>query len=362
MITVRRGNGRHCERHRKCEVWLTFHPQDRADPFPGGFGTLELLNEERLSPGAGVPPRSPHEAEVVSYVHEGALAYEDPAGRWGVIQAGEFQRLSGGQVRSERNASKTDWAHIIRIHLRPSEAGSEAVCEQKRFSTAERRGRLCAVASPDAHGGSLHIHQNALMYSAVLDPGQHVVHELTPGRSAWLHVVEGEVRLGDFVLGMGDGAGVTAQSAISLTALEETSILLLDVGEVRAPGQPVPGVVRGADDLSGAALFAKIWDALVDVLGPAATATIVSQSARSAMLRSPVLAEIAITRVDGKYGYVLPRSFEGAIGGFPPMNDLLDEIKVPLVQLTGQVVLRHLERIPELREWAALAGSSRQAG
>ena len=49
------------------------------------------------------------------------------------------------------------------------------------------------------------------MYSAMLDPGQHVVHELSQGRRAWLHIVEGEVTLGDVVLTAGDGAGFTAE-------------------------------------------------------------------------------------------------------------------------------------------------------
>lgn len=33
------------------------------------------------------------------------------------------------------------------------------------------------------------------MYSALLDPGQHVIHELLPGRIAWLHLVQGEVQV-----------------------------------------------------------------------------------------------------------------------------------------------------------------------
>ena len=77
----------------------------------------------------------------------------------------------------------------------------------------------------------MRIHQNALMCSAVLDPGQHVVHELSQGRIAWLHVVEGEVTMGDIVLTTGDGAGITAERAVSLTAQSETEILLLDLGE-----------------------------------------------------------------------------------------------------------------------------------
>ncbi len=37
--------------------------------------------------------------------------------------------------------------------------------------------------------------------------------------------------MGDIVLTTGDGAGVTAERAVSLTAQSETEILLLDLGE-----------------------------------------------------------------------------------------------------------------------------------
>ena len=210
MITLRRAAQRHHDRRRKQEVWLTFDPQDRADPLADGFGALEILDEDRLSPGAVLPPRPHHDADIVTYVREGALAYDDSSGRSGVIQAGEFQRTTAGRGsrHSETNASRTDWAHVFQIWLRPAQAGLEPGLEQKRFSAADRRGGLCVVASPDARRGSLRIHQDALLYSAMLGPGKHVVHELREGRSAWLHLVEGEMTLGDVVLSTGDGAGV----------------------------------------------------------------------------------------------------------------------------------------------------------
>src|SRR6185295_16277227 len=101
------------------------------------------------------------------------------------------------------------------------------------FSAADRRGGLCVVASPDARRGSLRVHEDALLYSALLSPGKHVVHELGEGRRAWLHVVDGKATLGDVVLSTGDGAGITAERAVSLTAREETEILLVDIGAAR---------------------------------------------------------------------------------------------------------------------------------
>ena len=243
MITLRRATERHHGRRGNDEVWHTFDQGAEAGSRIGGFGHLAVLDESRLSPGGEVG-RHPHgELEIVTYVREGALAQEDSTGRSGVVHAGEFQRLTAGPgVRGrERNASRVDDAHVFQLGLGPLPPGVEASHEQRRFSTAQRRGGLCVVASADRRHGSLRLGQDALMYSALLDPGQHVVHELSSTRSAWLHVVEGEATLDGLVLTAGDGAGFTAERAISLTACEETEILLVDLGE-QVPDQEAGGV------------------------------------------------------------------------------------------------------------------------
>src|SRR6185436_11892347 len=97
MIAIRRAEERHHDRRREREVWLTFYPHDRPGPFALGFGALAILDEDRLSPGTGVPCRPDHDAEIVTYVRGGALAYDDAAGASGVLQAGEFQRTTARQ-------------------------------------------------------------------------------------------------------------------------------------------------------------------------------------------------------------------------------------------------------------------------
>jgi hypothetical protein len=49
----------------------------------------------------------------------------------------------------------------------------------------------------------MRLHQDALIYSALLDSGQHVAHELSRGRCAWLHVIRGELTLDDLILTKG---------------------------------------------------------------------------------------------------------------------------------------------------------------
>ena len=232
MITIRRAEERRHDRNREGAVWLTFYPREHPGAFGNGFGTLEILDESRLAPGGAVRSHARQDAEIVTFVREGALAWEDSTGGSGLIQAGEFRRMTAGRgIRHrEANASRVHGAHIFQIWLRPAQAELEPSHEQKRFSTAERRGRLCVVGSPDGRRESLSIHQDALVYSALLDPGTHVAHGLLPGRSAWLHIVLGAATLGEDVLGAGDGVGITSGVAVSLTALQETEVLLLDLG------------------------------------------------------------------------------------------------------------------------------------
>ncbi|HEX7839351.1 MAG TPA: pirin family protein [Kofleriaceae bacterium] len=238
MISLRLAAERHHDRRLKREVWRTFDPTDRTDRRADRFRALEALDESRLPPRADVPRRFGDEGEIVTYVREGTVAYDDSTGHAGVIHAGEFQRMTAahGARHSEANASRVDWAHVFQIRIRRSMPELEPGREQKRFSAAERRGGLCVVASPDARGGSLRLGQATWIYSALLEPGQHVVHELAPAHAAWLHIVQGEVTLDDLVLTTGDGAGVTTERAVSLISRADSEILLFDLAEGKARG------------------------------------------------------------------------------------------------------------------------------
>jgi redox-sensitive bicupin YhaK (pirin superfamily) len=214
MLTPRRAEQRSEERHGQQEAWLTFSAQAGNDPKLEGFGGLAVLDEFRLAPGGTISGHSMREAELITYLFEGTLAYQDSLGRESAMQAVEFRRMSVGRgVRSsETNSSRTDWTRLFRVGL-GSSAGLQCDPEQKRFSVAQRRDGLCLVASAAARAGSLRIRDDALLYSALLRPGQHLVHQLEPGRRAWLHVVNGEVALRDLVLTSGDGVGISADSA-----------------------------------------------------------------------------------------------------------------------------------------------------
>jgi quercetin 2,3-dioxygenase len=236
MVTLRRASERHHIQRGEQEIWLTFFPEAELDPLRDGFHGLRILNEDHIPPGAGFPMHPHRDAEILTYVLAGALAHRDSTGGAGVLQAGEFQRMTAGRgVRhSELNASDSEFAHVFQIWLQPRASGLTPSYEQRRFCAGERRGMLKLIASPNGERESMVIQRDARVYSALLDPGQHVVHVLEPGRVAWLHVVRGVLACSDLVLQAGDGVGAVGERALPLTARVPSELLLFDLPERRA--------------------------------------------------------------------------------------------------------------------------------
>ena len=91
------------------------------------------------------------------------------------------------------------------------------------------RSHLCLIAAGDGRQGAVTIHQDAELWTALLEPGESVRHALKPGRSAWLQVARGEVSLKSTTLGAGDGAAVSGEAALEITASAPAEVLVFDL-------------------------------------------------------------------------------------------------------------------------------------
>ncbi len=200
--------------------WLdshhTFSFADYHDPSHMGFSVLRVINDDRVAPGMGFGTHPHRDMEILSYVLEGALEHKDSMGTGSVIRPGDVQRMSAGTgVRhSEFNASKTEPVHFLQIWLIPQKQGIAPGYEQKRFEAAEKRGVLKVVASPDGREGSVTVHSDAVVRAGIFAEGESAEVALAPGRTAWVHVASGSVRVNDELLREGDGAAVTLESAL----------------------------------------------------------------------------------------------------------------------------------------------------
>jgi redox-sensitive bicupin YhaK (pirin superfamily) len=215
--------------------WLdsrhTFSFNRYYDPRFTGFSDLLVVNEDFVGPAKGFGSHSHSDMEILTYVVEGSLQHRDSMGNTSVIRAGEVQRMSAGTgvTHSESNPSRNEGTHFLQIWILPERKGMPPGYEQREFTAEDRRGRLRLVASRDGRDGSVTVHQDAGVYSGILDAGEEVAYEMRAGRNVWVQVVKGSLKLNGVGLEAGDGAAVSDEERLSLQAGEPSEILLFDL-------------------------------------------------------------------------------------------------------------------------------------
>jgi redox-sensitive bicupin YhaK (pirin superfamily) len=231
MIALRKSQDRGHANHGWLDSYHTFSFAGYYDPREMGFGTLRVINEDRVAPGQGFGTHPHRDMEIISYVLEGALAHKDSIGTGSVIRPGDVQRMSAGTgvSHSEFNPSANEGVHFLQIWIEPNQYGVAPGYEQKNFTREEKKGRLRLIASPDGAEGSVKIHQDARVYASVLEDGDAVTYALPPGRQAYVHVARGSVQLNGTALTAGDGAKISAEKELRLSGGQAAEVLLFDM-------------------------------------------------------------------------------------------------------------------------------------
>jgi hypothetical protein len=120
-------------------------------------------------------------------------------------------------------------------------------------------------------------------------------------------------------------------------------------GTVDCGGDPSADATGAA--LSAGELFDILWEALADILGTAAAATLLRRASQRAVPHWPELADLSITRESLDYRYIVPSAWKDAAPDPPEaLCELARELWTLLVDLTGSVVVNRLAQIPELRD------------
>ncbi|HEU0278061.1 MAG TPA: pirin family protein [Rhodanobacteraceae bacterium] len=215
--------------------WLdsrhTFSFSSYYDPNFMGFGTLRVINEDRVQPGAGFDTHSHRDMEILSWVLEGALAHKDSMGSGEVLRPGELQRMTAGTgvTHSEFNASQAEPLHFLQIWLLPERQGLTPGYAQRGFADAELADRLCLVASHDGRDDSISVHQDVSLYVARAAAGVELVQTFAPNRRAWLQVARGTVEVDGREFGAGDAVAWIGARRLAFRAKTASEVLLFDL-------------------------------------------------------------------------------------------------------------------------------------
>lgn len=230
MITIRKAEERGHFDHGWLDTYHTFSFDRYHDPKHVSFGSLRVINEDRVAAGHGFPTHSHRDMEIITYVLEGGLAHKDSMGNGSIIKPGEVQRMTAGTgvAHSEANPSASEAVHLLQIWILPKARGLEPGYEQKMFVDELKQGKLCLIASPDGREGSVTINQDADVYATKLDAGQVVTHSLG-GNKGWVQVARGEIALNGVDLKQGDGAAISDEATLEITGREPSEVLLFDM-------------------------------------------------------------------------------------------------------------------------------------
>jgi hypothetical protein len=231
MIAIRKAEERGHANHGWLNSYHTFSFANYYDPKHMGFRALQVINEDRVTPGRGFGTHGHRDMEIITYVLEGAIEHKDSLGTGSVIQPGEVQRMSAGTgiMHSEFNHSKTQPVHFLQIWLLPESEGLPPSYEQRNFSPAKTPGKLHLVGAKDGRENAVTIHQDVDLYAAVLKAGDRISHSLKPQRHAWVQVARGAIILNGSALDTSDGAAISNETDVVIEATTDAEILLFDL-------------------------------------------------------------------------------------------------------------------------------------
>jgi hypothetical protein len=231
MLAMRKADDRGHANHGWLNSYHTFSFGGYYDPQHMGVSNLRVINDDTVAPGGGFAEHGHNDMEIISYVLDGALEHKDSMGNGSVIRPGDVQRMSAGTgVRhSEYNHSSEEPVHFLQIWLEPNKHGVEPAYDQKHFPLEDRRGRWVLLLSPDGRQGSMATHQDALIYSTVLETGATQEYRFDSARQGYLHVARGKLRVGNVTLSQGDGLRIQKQEVLELEGVEDAEVILFDL-------------------------------------------------------------------------------------------------------------------------------------
>ncbi len=201
------------------------------DPAHMGFGSLRVINDDRVAAGAGFDTHSHANMEIISYVLEGELAHMDSMGTGSVIRPGDVQLMSAGTgvAHSEFNNSNSGEVHFLQIWILPNKTNMPPAYQQTTFEHEELRNQFRVVVSPGGEEGSLRIRQDARLLAARFDPEAETTVPLKPDRKYWVQFARGAAELNGEQAITGDGFAIEQESSLKLKSLTDSEVLLFEL-------------------------------------------------------------------------------------------------------------------------------------
>ena len=203
---------------------------DYYDPARMGWGAIRVWNDDRIAAKSGFPPHPHRDMEIITYVRSGAITHQDSMGNKGRTEAGDVQVMSAGTgVQHAEYNLEDEQTTLFQIWVQTDRLGANPDWGAAKFPKADRSGRFVTLASGfDEDAEALRINSAARVMGATLAAGESAELSLDPSRHVYLVAVQGPVEVNGVRAEPRDGIAVTGEEKVTIKALEESEIVLVD--------------------------------------------------------------------------------------------------------------------------------------
>ena len=201
------------------------------DPSRVNWGALRVWNDDRIAAKSGFPTHPHNDMEIITYVRTGAITHRDSMGNEGRTEAGDVQVMSAGSgvAHSEFNLEDEECT-LFQIWIIPNQRGGQPGWGARKFPKGDRAGQFVPLASGVANDDdALPLRTDARVLGATVKAGESVTY--TPSqadRHLYLVPATGSIRVGDIEAKARDGLAITREDSITITALEDSELVLVD--------------------------------------------------------------------------------------------------------------------------------------
>jgi redox-sensitive bicupin YhaK (pirin superfamily) len=214
--------------------WLNarhhFSFADYHDPQRMGWGTIRVWNDDEIAARSGFPPHPHSDMEIITYVRTGAITHEDSEGNKGRTEAGDVQVMSAGTgIRHAEFNLEDETTTLFQIWVQTDQRGARPAWGARPFPKGERAGRFVTLASGfEDDAEALKINAAARVLGATLAAGETAEITLDPQRHAYLVASKGSLEVNGIGAGPRDGVAITGEEKVTIKALEDAEIVLVD--------------------------------------------------------------------------------------------------------------------------------------
>lgn len=202
---------------------------DYYNPKRLGFGALRVINDDSIKAGFGFDTHPHKNMEIITYVRSGAITHRDSQGNEGHTKAGDVQAMSAGTgiFHSEFNLENKDTT-LYQIWITPAKPHAKPRWGAHKFPQEFAEESLPLLVSGDG-AAPLQIYQDARIYGGQIK-GKNTINQKIKYQ-AYILISKGEIIIENKHLKQGDGAEVTGQKQVEITAVTDAEVIVIDVPE-----------------------------------------------------------------------------------------------------------------------------------